>query len=75
MIEKKKLKIEAEGREFSKNLRSLEQFVQTVKGQKKFWLQKAFLTCSWRFFRYDELEQLYFKLEKCIGLLETYRKS
>jgi hypothetical protein len=48
---------------------------KTVKGQKKFWLQKAFLTCSWRFFKYDELEQLYFKLEKCIGLLETYRKN
>ena len=33
-----------------KLLRSLEQFVQTVKGQKKFWLQNSFLTCSWRFF-------------------------
>ena len=33
----KLLKFEAEGREFSKILRSLEQFIQTVKGQKKFW--------------------------------------
>ena len=27
----------AEGREFSKFLRSLEQFIQTVKGQNNFW--------------------------------------
>ena len=31
------LKFEAEGREFSKILRSLEQFIQTVKGQNNFW--------------------------------------
>ena len=30
-------KIEAEGREFAKNLRSLEQFIQTVKGQNNYW--------------------------------------
>ena len=35
---KKLLKFEAEVREFAKFLRSLEQFIQTVKGQKKtFW--------------------------------------
>ena len=33
----KLLKFEAEGREFAKILRSLEQFIQTVKGQKTFW--------------------------------------
>ena len=33
----KVLKLEAEGREFAKILRSLEQFIQTVKGQKNFW--------------------------------------
>ena len=33
----KLLKFEAEGREFAKFLRSLEQFIQTVKGQNKFW--------------------------------------
>ena len=33
----KLLKFEAEGREFSKNLRSLEQFIQTVKGQNNLW--------------------------------------
>ena len=31
------LKYEAEGQEFAKVLRSLEQFVQTVKGQNNFW--------------------------------------
>ena len=33
----KLLKFEAEGREFAKSLRSLEQFIQTVKGQNNFW--------------------------------------
>ena len=31
------LKFEAEGREFEIFLRSLEQFIQTVKGQSNFW--------------------------------------
>ena len=31
------LKFEAEGREFAKILRSVEQFVQTVRGQNNFW--------------------------------------
>ena len=34
---KKLLKFEAEEREFAKMLRSLEQFIQTVKGQNNFW--------------------------------------
>ena len=42
----KLLKFEAEGREFTNFLRSLEQFVQTVKSPKIFWKQNAFLTCS-----------------------------
>jgi hypothetical protein len=33
----KLLKFEAAGREFAKILRSIEQFIQTVKGQNKFW--------------------------------------
>ena len=33
----KLLKLEAEGQEFPKVLRSLKQFVQTVKGQNNFW--------------------------------------
>ena len=35
--QEKLLKFEAEGREFAKYLRSLEQFIQTVKGQNNFW--------------------------------------
>ena len=35
--QEKLLQFEAEGREFSKFLRSLEQFIQTVKGQNNFW--------------------------------------
>ena len=64
----KLLKFEAEGRELAKFLRSLEQFIQTVKGQNNFWKQNAFLTCSWRFLRSNNLEQLGFKLEKIIGI-------
>ena len=37
VIEKKLLKFEAKGREFAKIWILLEQFVQTVKGQKNFW--------------------------------------
>ena len=33
----KLLKFDAEGREFAKILRSLEQFIQTVRGQNNFW--------------------------------------
>ena len=33
----KLLKFEAEGREFVKNLRSLEQFILTLKGHNNFW--------------------------------------
>ena len=35
--QEKLLKFEAEGREFSKFLRSQEQFIQTMKGQNNFW--------------------------------------
>ena len=57
------------------NLRSLEQFVRTVKGQNKFWQQNAFLTCSWRFLISNNLEQLDFKLEKNNCDVETYRNK
>ena len=36
-VREKLLKLEAEGREFAKILRSLEQFIQTVKGQNNIW--------------------------------------
>ena len=62
------LKFEAKGREFVKKLRSLEQFIQTVKDNYNFY-NTAFLICSLRFLRSNTLEQLLFKLEKI-----TYRK-
>jgi hypothetical protein len=58
------LKFEAEGKEFAKILRSLEQFIQTVKGQNNFLYQNAFF----RFLRSNKFEQLEFKLEKIIGI-------
>jgi hypothetical protein len=48
--------------------RSLQQLIQAVKGQDNFWQQNAFITCSWRILRYNELEQLELKLEKNIGI-------
>ena len=48
----KLLKFEAEGREFAKNFRSLEQFIQTVKGQNKFW----YSTCSWMFLNHSQVK-------------------
>ena len=35
--QEKLLKFKADGREFANVLRSLEQFIQTVKGQDNFW--------------------------------------
>ena len=42
-------------------MRSLKQLIQIMKGQNNFWQHIAFLTCSWRFLRSNELEQLEFK--------------
>ena len=69
-VREKLLKFEAKGREFSKIMSSLEQFIQAVKGQKKFWQQNDFFTCSWRFlfFTSNKLEKLEFELEKIIGI-------
>ena len=46
--QEKLLNFLAEGREFATFLRSLGQFIQTVK---QFLKQNAFLTCSWRLLR------------------------
>ena len=74
----KLLKFEAEGREVSKFLRSLEQFIQTVKGQNNFCQQNAFLTCSWRFLISNKLEQLEFNYwKKLLGfrnMQEEFKK-
>ena len=63
----KLLKFEA-GLEFAKILRSLEQFIQTVKGQNNF------LTCSWRFLIYNKLEKLKLKLEKILRFRNMQEK-
>ena len=68
----KLLKFEAEGREFAKFLRSLEQFIQTVKGQNNLVTEcffNLFLEVSQR------LEQLESKLQKNYWDLEICRKS
>ena len=64
----------SEGREFAKFLRSLEQFIQTVKGQNNFWQQNTFLTCSRRFLISDKIEQLEPKLEKKLGFRNMHEK-
>ena len=51
----------AYSREFAKILRSLEQFIQTVKKRTMFGNRMLFLTCTWRFLRPNKLEQLKFK--------------
>ena len=58
--QKKLVKFKAEGREFEFFLKSLEQFIQTVKGQNNFWQKNAYLTCSYRFLISNKLEQLEF---------------
>ena len=71
----KPLKFETEGREFATFLRSLEQFIGTVKGH-NFWNRIPFVLvqCSCRFLRSiallrsNTLEQLEFKLEEKIGI-------
>ena len=73
--QEKLLKFEAEGREFAKFSKPLEQFIQAVKGQNNFWYHNDFLICSWRILRSNNLEQLEFKLEKNYWDLETCWKS
>jgi hypothetical protein len=60
-------KFVAESRKFAKILRSLEQFIQTLKVE-QFLVTECFLTSSWRFLRSNRLQQLEFKLEKIIGI-------
>ena len=75
MIEKNLLKFKARVQEFAKNLRSLEQCIQTVKGQNNVWEQNAFLPCSfWRFLISNKLVQLELIVEKKYWDLETCRK-
>ena len=64
----KLLKFESEGREFAKKkLRSLEQFIQTVKGSTNFWNSLLFSTYFWRFLRSNILKSL---IDEQIGINE-----
>ena len=60
----KLLKFEAEGQEFANFLRSLEQFIQTVKVV----TECFFKLLPGGFSRSNTLEQLWFKLEKNTGI-------
>ena len=60
----KLLKFKAEGREFSKVLRSLEQLNQTVKGQFIFGHYRMLFLLIPNLLISNELEQLEFNLEK-----------
>ena len=63
------LKFEAEGQEFAKILRSLEQFIHTVKGQNRFQKPNAFFTCSWRFLISNKLHRsIRIQIGKNIGI-------
>ena len=64
--QEKKMKFEAESREFAKRLRSLEQFIQTVKGQYKFWNRMLFNL-------FLEISQIWY-LEKKIGFRNLQEK-
>ena len=62
----KLLKFEAKGREFAKFLSSLEQFIQTVKGQNN---------CSWRFLICNKFRTIKIQIGKNYWDIETCRKS
>ena len=68
----KHMKFETEGPEFAKFLRSLKQFIQTVKGQNNFWQQNASLTCSWRFLTSENNYHSYWK--KSLGFRNMQEK-
>ena len=61
------MKFQAEGREFAKILSSLEQFIQTVKGQNNFY--------SWRFLGEQNNSIIKIQIGKNYWDLETCRKS
>ena len=54
--------------EFANFLRSLEEFIRTVKGQNNFWQQNSFLTRSLRFLTSNRLEKSEFKSQKIFGI-------
>ena len=48
------LRLKAEN--LQKKIKSLVQFIQTVKGREQLLVTGCFLTCSWRFLKHDKLE-------------------
>ena len=56
--QEKRLEFKAEGQEFAKCLRSLEQFYSNSEKSEEFLVTECFLTCSWRFLISNKLEQL-----------------
>ena len=67
------MKFEAEGREFAKILRSLEQFILTVKDQTNSRNILLFLTCSWRFL-ISKVRKIHFSLLLHFPKAYTYQE-
>ena len=58
---------EAEGQEFSIFLRSLEQFIQTGKGQNNFWYYRMFFNLFLEIFRSQKIEKFNSNCKKLLG--------
>ena len=58
----------AGGQEFANVLRSLEQYIQTVKGQNNLLIKECFFNLFLEVFIYNKVEQLEFKLENITGI-------
>ena len=65
LLREKLLKFEADGWEFATFLRSLEQFIQTVKGQNKFWYMSLFSGSMTRFWEIWKMHHTFWKKEFC----------
>ena len=57
-----------------KTLKIFKQFIHLAKSRNHFWQQNVFLTCCWRFLRYNIVEQLKLKSEKNIGIQKSAGK-
>ena len=62
------MKFEAEGREFTKTLRSLEQFCLNSDSSEQFLVTECFFNLFLEVSQIKKLEQLELKLEKIIGI-------
>ena len=71
----KLLKFKAESREFAKFLRSLEQFIQTVKGQNNFWLTECFFNLFLEISQISKNRTIIIQIGKNYWGLEIFRKS